>query len=105
MRSLRRCRYLQTPHDIDGPVELDVSGCRLPVRDAAIGLHAFAFEQFSPPRVPGSCRDPDIVAVRDLVYAAADQPAGSLAPDYRRQLALLSEGGDPLAGAGGALIH
>jgi hypothetical protein len=70
---------LLLPDDVDGPFELDISGTRMFLGNAAIRLHSLAFEQFS-------------------------QPAGGSVPDYRRQLALLSKGGDPFAGVGGALV-
>src|ERR1022692_4750445 len=105
VRARHLCQSSETLDNVDGPIKLDVLGCRLPVRNGAIGLHTPALKQFSTPGIPSSGRDPDVVAVGDLIDAAADQAPGGLASNYRCQLALLSKGGDAFAGAGGALIH
>ena len=70
---------LQTADDVDGPVELEVSGCRLRALNAAIGLDTPALKEFSPPSVPSPGRDPEAFALpqqrhrlqQQLVYGAS----------------------------------
>lgn len=101
----RSHREMSEPqNDCDSAIELDISEPGLTIRNAAIWLYTPAFEEFTPSGVPAPGRDADVVAVGDPVDAAANQPAGGSAAHNWGEFSLLSEGGDPFAGASRILI-